>query len=300
MLRSGTPSWPKVWGAVGSPGPHPLCPSRGQLEISSLVPLGPKYVVKWNTALPQVQVVEVGQESGSYDKDNVLIQHAGAKKAPASGQAQSEYLSGEHVWAPGPVWGLPPPHWAPWPRGSASSQPHRHTPMIHLHCIPHPVPSHLHPACWTPRCPSPAAPYTLVYIRACIRVDFGSGSVTLSPCLAITCFPVGPWQVSPPLRASIHPSAHCGAQTTLSLPSKLSGSRPSLALPGSSFPCPDHPQTLGRRRMRTWCDLRQPRHFPPPPPRPPQLPSAAAAASCLLSFQPPLSPFCPSSTHPQS
>jgi hypothetical protein len=34
-----------------------LCPGRGQLEISSLVPLGPKYVVKWNTALPQVQVV---------------------------------------------------------------------------------------------------------------------------------------------------------------------------------------------------------------------------------------------------
>lgn len=67
-------------------------PGRGQLEISSLVPLGPKYVVKWNTALPQVQVVEVGQEGGSYDKDNVLIQHAGAKKASASGQAQSEYL----------------------------------------------------------------------------------------------------------------------------------------------------------------------------------------------------------------
>ncbi|XP_036208985.1 rho guanine nucleotide exchange factor 10-like protein isoform X13 [Myotis myotis] len=67
---------------------------RGQLEISSLVPLGPKYVVKWNTALPQVQVVEVGQEGGSYDKDNVLIQHAGAKKASASGQAQSKVYFG--------------------------------------------------------------------------------------------------------------------------------------------------------------------------------------------------------------
>lgn len=64
---------------------------RGQLEISSLVPLGPKYVVKWNTALPQVQVVEVGQDGGAYDKDNLLIQHAGAKKATAAGQAQSEY-----------------------------------------------------------------------------------------------------------------------------------------------------------------------------------------------------------------
>ncbi|KAM6046411.1 rho guanine nucleotide exchange factor 10-like protein isoform 1-T1 [Chlamydotis macqueenii] len=60
---------------------------KGQLEISSLVPLGPKYVVKWSTALPQVQVVEVGQESGAYDKDNVVIHNAGAKKHPPAGQA---------------------------------------------------------------------------------------------------------------------------------------------------------------------------------------------------------------------
>ncbi|XP_073874695.1 rho guanine nucleotide exchange factor 10-like protein isoform X9 [Macaca fascicularis] len=67
---------------------------KGQLEISSLVPLGPKYVVKWNTALPQVQVVEVGQDGGTYDKDNVLIQHAGAKKASTSGQAQNKVYLG--------------------------------------------------------------------------------------------------------------------------------------------------------------------------------------------------------------
>ncbi|XP_058160267.1 rho guanine nucleotide exchange factor 10-like protein isoform X2 [Dasypus novemcinctus] len=67
---------------------------KGQLEISSLVPLGPKYVVKWNTALPQVQVVEVGQEGGAYEKDNVLIQHAGAKKASAAGQAQNKVYFG--------------------------------------------------------------------------------------------------------------------------------------------------------------------------------------------------------------
>ncbi|NXK42595.1 ARGAL protein, partial [Piprites chloris] len=60
---------------------------KGQLEISSLVPLGPKYVLKWSTALPQVQVVEVGQESGAYDKDNVVIHHAGAKKHAPAGQA---------------------------------------------------------------------------------------------------------------------------------------------------------------------------------------------------------------------
>lgn len=67
---------------------------RGQLEISSLVPLGPKYVVKWSTALPQVQVVEVGQESGAYDKDNVVIHNAGAKKhAPAGQASHSEHPS---------------------------------------------------------------------------------------------------------------------------------------------------------------------------------------------------------------
>ncbi|XP_075293693.1 rho guanine nucleotide exchange factor 10-like protein isoform X10 [Opisthocomus hoazin] len=60
---------------------------KGQLEISSLVPLGPKYVVKWSTALLQVQVVEVGQESGAYDKDNVVIHNAGAKKHTPTGQS---------------------------------------------------------------------------------------------------------------------------------------------------------------------------------------------------------------------
>ncbi|NWW73748.1 ARGAL protein, partial [Climacteris rufus] len=60
---------------------------KGQLEISSLVPLGPKYVLKWSTALPQVQVVEVGQESGAYDKDNVVIHNAGARRHAPAGQA---------------------------------------------------------------------------------------------------------------------------------------------------------------------------------------------------------------------
>ncbi|OXB59651.1 hypothetical protein ASZ78_004979 [Callipepla squamata] len=71
---------------------------KGQLEISSLVPLGPKYVVKWSTALPQVQVVEVGQESGAYDKDNVVIHNAGAKKhAPTGPASHSEHLALSHV-----------------------------------------------------------------------------------------------------------------------------------------------------------------------------------------------------------
>ncbi|XP_060546284.1 rho guanine nucleotide exchange factor 10-like protein isoform X4 [Pantherophis guttatus] len=52
----------------------------GQLEISSLVPLGPKYIVKWNAALPQVQVLEVGQESSAKEKDGVAIPNVGSKK----------------------------------------------------------------------------------------------------------------------------------------------------------------------------------------------------------------------------
>ncbi|XP_068027873.1 rho guanine nucleotide exchange factor 10-like protein isoform X5 [Anomalospiza imberbis] len=61
---------------------------KGQLEISSLVPLGPKYVLKWSTALPQVQVVEVGQESGTGDKDSaVAVANAGARRHAPAGQA---------------------------------------------------------------------------------------------------------------------------------------------------------------------------------------------------------------------
>ncbi|NXX33020.1 ARGAL protein, partial [Nicator chloris] len=60
---------------------------KGQLEISSLVPLGPKYVLKWSTALPQVQVVEVGQESGAGDKDGTAVANAGQRRHAPAGQA---------------------------------------------------------------------------------------------------------------------------------------------------------------------------------------------------------------------
>uniref|UniRef100_A0A8C6Y3V5 Rho guanine nucleotide exchange factor 10 like n=1 Tax=Naja naja TaxID=35670 RepID=A0A8C6Y3V5_NAJNA len=56
---------------------------KGQLEISSLVPLGPKYIVKWNAALPHVQVLEVGQESSVKEKDGIAIPNVGSRK-PAS------------------------------------------------------------------------------------------------------------------------------------------------------------------------------------------------------------------------
>lgn len=126
MLRRGIWAGPGL-GCCWLTRPPSISPSlRGQLEISSLVPLGPKYVVKWNTALPQVQVVEVGQEGGAYDKDNVLIQHAGAKKASASGQAQSEYRRvppGEHLLRLRGPSGGPPGQWATGPRALAGLQP---------------------------------------------------------------------------------------------------------------------------------------------------------------------------------
>ncbi|XP_062822013.1 rho guanine nucleotide exchange factor 10-like protein isoform X4 [Anolis carolinensis] len=72
--------------------------TRGQLEISSLVPLGPKYIVKWNAALPQVQVVEVGQESGggggggnsgAQEKDHLVVQNVASKRHMPSSQASA-------------------------------------------------------------------------------------------------------------------------------------------------------------------------------------------------------------------
>ncbi|XP_029990135.1 rho guanine nucleotide exchange factor 10-like protein isoform X3 [Sphaeramia orbicularis] len=61
---------------------------KGPPDISSLVPVGPKYTMKWSAPLQQVQVVEVGQE-GSQSKDP-FFQHSGTKRstgACSSGKA---------------------------------------------------------------------------------------------------------------------------------------------------------------------------------------------------------------------
>ncbi|KAM4613432.1 rho guanine nucleotide exchange factor 10-like protein [Polymixia lowei] len=61
---------------------------KGPPDISSLVPVGPKYTMKWSAPLQQVQVVEVGQEAPQ-GKDT-LFQQSGAKRpggAPMSGKA---------------------------------------------------------------------------------------------------------------------------------------------------------------------------------------------------------------------
>ncbi|XP_076123415.1 rho guanine nucleotide exchange factor 10-like protein isoform X2 [Alosa pseudoharengus] len=49
---------------------------KGPPDISSLVPVGPKYTMKWSAPLLQVQVVEVGQECSQ----DTLFQPSGAKR----------------------------------------------------------------------------------------------------------------------------------------------------------------------------------------------------------------------------
>ncbi|XP_034442321.1 rho guanine nucleotide exchange factor 10-like protein isoform X4 [Hippoglossus hippoglossus] len=51
---------------------------KGPPDISSLVPVGPKYTMKWSAPLQQVQVVEAGQE-GPQGKDT-FFQQSGAKR----------------------------------------------------------------------------------------------------------------------------------------------------------------------------------------------------------------------------
>uniref|UniRef100_A0A8C7RJ35 Rho guanine nucleotide exchange factor 10 like n=1 Tax=Oncorhynchus mykiss TaxID=8022 RepID=A0A8C7RJ35_ONCMY len=53
---------------------------KGPLDISSLVPVGPKYTMKWSAPLLQVQVVEVGQEASQ----ETLFQHGGGKASYSS------------------------------------------------------------------------------------------------------------------------------------------------------------------------------------------------------------------------
>ncbi|RXN34051.1 rho guanine nucleotide exchange factor 10 isoform X1 [Labeo rohita] len=63
---------------------------KGPPDISSLVPVGPKYTLKWSAPLQQVQVVEVGQE-GSQTKDT-LYQLGGVKRPGGSSGSGSIIL----------------------------------------------------------------------------------------------------------------------------------------------------------------------------------------------------------------
>ncbi|KAL7864816.1 hypothetical protein AOLI_G00162360 [Acnodon oligacanthus] len=51
---------------------------KGPPDISSLVPVGPKYTVKWSAPLQQVQVVEVGQENPQ--NNDSVFQPSGTKR----------------------------------------------------------------------------------------------------------------------------------------------------------------------------------------------------------------------------
>ncbi|XP_078281813.1 rho guanine nucleotide exchange factor 10-like protein isoform X2 [Rhinoraja longicauda] len=65
---------------------------KSQPDIGSLVPVGPRYTVKWSAPLLQVQVVEVGQEAKAYDKDTIIFQHPGSKKASATSLSTKIYM----------------------------------------------------------------------------------------------------------------------------------------------------------------------------------------------------------------
>ncbi|XP_035237002.1 rho guanine nucleotide exchange factor 10-like protein isoform X2 [Anguilla anguilla] len=63
---------------------------KGPPDISSLVPVGPKYAMKWSAPLLQVQVVEVGQENPQ-SKDT-LFQHSGSKRLSSCGVQGKVFL----------------------------------------------------------------------------------------------------------------------------------------------------------------------------------------------------------------
>ncbi|XP_038677504.1 rho guanine nucleotide exchange factor 10-like protein isoform X2 [Scyliorhinus canicula] len=65
---------------------------KGQPDIGSLVPVGPKYTVKWSTPLLQVQAVEVGLEGKGYDKDTIIFQHPGSKKTSSTSLSSKIYM----------------------------------------------------------------------------------------------------------------------------------------------------------------------------------------------------------------
>ncbi|KAM4650704.1 rho guanine nucleotide exchange factor 10-like protein isoform 2-T3 [Discoglossus pictus] len=63
---------------------------KGQPDIGNLVPLGPRYVLKWNSPLSQLHVAELGQEGSIYEKETAPAQHVGGKKQSPSGPSQNK------------------------------------------------------------------------------------------------------------------------------------------------------------------------------------------------------------------
>uniref|UniRef100_A0A671NRL6 Rho guanine nucleotide exchange factor 10-like protein n=1 Tax=Sinocyclocheilus anshuiensis TaxID=1608454 RepID=A0A671NRL6_9TELE len=69
---------------------EPVLSYVGPPDISSLVPIGPKYAVKWSAPLLQVQVVEVGQETPQC-KDSIY-QQSGSKRLSSTNSQGKLFL----------------------------------------------------------------------------------------------------------------------------------------------------------------------------------------------------------------
>ncbi|XP_060794230.1 rho guanine nucleotide exchange factor 10-like protein isoform X2 [Neoarius graeffei] len=63
---------------------------KGLPDISSLVPAGPKYMVKWTAPLQQVQVVEVGQENS--ENNDSVYQPSGTKRLSSANSQGKLFL----------------------------------------------------------------------------------------------------------------------------------------------------------------------------------------------------------------
>ncbi|XP_063798183.1 rho guanine nucleotide exchange factor 10-like protein isoform X2 [Pseudophryne corroboree] len=60
---------------------------KGQPDIGNLVPLGPRYVLKWNAALNQLHVAEFGLEGNVFEKEAAAgLQSVSKKQSPSAGQ----------------------------------------------------------------------------------------------------------------------------------------------------------------------------------------------------------------------
>ncbi|XP_061833617.1 rho guanine nucleotide exchange factor 10-like protein isoform X4 [Nerophis lumbriciformis] len=66
---------------------------KGSPDISSLVPVGPKYTMKWSAPLQQVQVVEVGQEA-CQSKDVVFQPSSSGARRPSVAHASGKSILG--------------------------------------------------------------------------------------------------------------------------------------------------------------------------------------------------------------
>lgn len=67
--------------------------TRGPPDISSLVPLGPKYTVKWCAPLLQTQVVEVGQDS----LQSVVTSRRHSSTSNTTGTSIAQHLALQHT-----------------------------------------------------------------------------------------------------------------------------------------------------------------------------------------------------------